>query len=264
MNATPFAARLAAIMIAVVLAASCLTVSLDYLKFRRILRTQEDSVYLFVSADLASTIEDSMNLGLPLAALKTTERVLQRRRVAEAGTLGISVFDSTGTVLFDTDRFRVGTPLDVAWRPAQPDMAQWRGDLPGAYLVGARITNNFGQSAGGVVLRYDPAALETRMNAILLDMVRAALATLVATAVIATLVAILLTRRHNAWFARATAQIAATGPDTAHSNIVPGSEAIMAAIARTTAELDTAEADLIRLGTGEAVQGELEAQLHGG
>ncbi len=255
MSATPFAARLAAVIVAVVLAASALTVALDYLKFRRVLRSQEDQVYLFVARDLAATIEDSMNLGLPLAALQTTEQLIQRRRAVERGTLGISVFDSTGAVLFDTDRFRMGAKLPRDWSPGGGAM-DWRGDLPDAYLVGARITNNFGQSAGGVVVRYDPLTLEARMNAILLDMMRAALATLAVTAVAAVVVALWLTRGHRAWFQRATAQVTALAPGAPPYRGPPiaGSEAVMASIATTSQALDEAEEALMRLGTSEAEQ----------
>lgn len=253
MSATPFAARLGAMMIAVVLAASCLTVSLDYLKFGRVLRAQEDVVYSFVSNDLASTIEDSMNLGLPMVALQIIGPMLQHRRISEAGTLGISVFDSTGTVRFDTDQFRVGSMLPEAWRPALPNMELWKADLPDADMVGARITNNFGQTAGGVVLRYDPAALETRMNAILLVMIRSAVLMLAICAAIAIVSAVILTRWHNAWFGRATAQLRAFGSGSTAFRIAPvaGSKALMRSVESATQALDDAEQALMRLGESE-------------
>ena len=252
MNAVPFAARLAAVMVAVLLAASALTVSMDYLRFRRVLRTQADLVYQFVANDLAGAIEDSLNLGLPLAALQATEQLIGRRRAAEAGTLGIGVFDPAGAVLFDTDRFRVGNLLPPEWdrpRGAPGSQTEWRADLGDAYLVGAGITNAFGQPAGGVVVRYDPAGIETRMNAILLAMLRTALLALAGAGALAAAAAVLLTRRHAAWLARATAQLdAPTGVPAGPP--VAGTEAVMAAIAHTGAVLDAAEAELMRLGLG--------------
>jgi hypothetical protein len=253
MSATPFAARLVAVMVAVVLAASALTVALDYLKFRRILRAQDDVVYLFVANELASTIEDGMNLGLPLAALQTTEELLQRRRAAEPGTIGISVFDSTGIVRFDTEPFRVGSRLAAEWSAPRPDAAEWRVELDDSYLVGARIINNFGQTAGGVAVRYDPKPLEARMNAILLGMMRTAALMMALVFSAAIVAAIVLTRRYNAWFQRATALIDATAPGAApyRGPDVGGAEAMMASVAETTRLLDDAEAALLRLGTGE-------------
>jgi len=261
MKATPFAARLAAMMILVVLAASVLTVSLDYLKFRRVLRAQEDVVYAFVAADLAASIEDGLNLGLPLAALQSTDLLLQHRRGAERGTLGITVFDSTGRVLFDTDRFRVGSVLPVAWRPpgfgtgieaGGATAKVWRGDVGDAAMTASAITNTFGQMAGGVVLRYDLVPIETRMNAILLDMIRTALLLLAIAGGIAVAAAILLTRRHNEWFRRATAQVdvGLFGRGTDRPPVA-GSEALMQSIGRTGAALDETEAALMALGTGE-------------
>ena len=256
MSATPFTARLAAVIVAVVMAASALTVALDYLKFRRVLRTQEDLVYLFVANDLAGTIEDSMNLGLPLAALQTTEQLIQRRRASERGTVGITVFDSTGTVLFDTERFREGARLPANWGPPQADATQWKTDLPGAYLVGSRITNNFGQPAGGVAVRYDAVTLDARMNAILLDMVRTAMLMLVVTAAVAVPAALLLTRRQRSWFARASVQMGSLSPGAApwRGAPVPGTEALMESVGVTTRALDEAEEALMRLGTGEGEQ----------
>lgn len=250
MKAPPFAARLAAMMIAVVVAASALTVSLNYLKFRRVLRAQEDVVYAFVADDLAASIEDGLNLGLPLAALQSTDIVLQRRRTAERGTLGITVFDSTSRVLFDTDHFRVGQALPEPWRPPTPDAKAWRGDVDSGAMTASAITNTFGQRAGGVVLRYDLAPIETRMNAILLDMIRAALLMLAITAAAAVGAAIMLTRRHNAWFRRATTQIDAglAGASTVHAP-VEGSEPLMQSIQRTGAALDETGAALMQLGT---------------
>ncbi len=251
MSAIPFAARLVAVMVAVVLAASVLTVSVNYLKFRRVLRAQEDLVYHFVGNDLASTIEDSMNLGLPLAALQTTDQLIQRRRAAETGTAGITVFDAAGTVLFDTDRFRVGSRLPAFWKPlALPPDGTWQGEIEGANLVGATIINSFGQPAGGLVVRYDPAPLEARLNVILLEMTEAAIGMVALCAALAVAAAAWLTRGHNAWFNAATAQISAQGGPPATSPAA-GSEALMASVRRTGDALDDAEAELIRLGSAD-------------
>jgi hypothetical protein len=250
-KATPFAVRLAAMMVTVVLAASVMTVTLDYLKFRRVLRAQEDAVYAFVTDDLESSIEDGLNLGLPLASLQSTDLLLQRHRVAERGTLGITVFDSTGRVLFDTDRFRVGLALPEAWGPPNPGAKAWRGDVEGGAMTASAIINTFGQQAGGIVLRYDLALIETRMNAILLDMIRAALLMLAVAAAVTVGGAMLLTRRHNAWFRRAAAQMDVGAAGDA-SGPVQGSEALMASIRQTGAALDDTEAALIAIGTSEA------------
>ena len=252
MRAIPFAARLAAMMIAIIVAASALTVALDYLKFRNVLRAQEDVVYAFVADDLAASIEDGLNLGLPLAALQSTDLVLQRRRNAERGTLGITVFDSTLHVLFDTDRFRVGQTLPKAWRPPTEGAKAWRGDVDGGAMTASAITNTFGQRAGGVVLRYDLAPIETRINAILLDMIGAALLMLAVAAGVAVAAAMLLTRRHNAWFRRAIAQVdASLVGGGADGSPVAGSEALMRSIRHTGRALDETEAALLRLGTEE-------------
>ena len=253
MRSLPLAVRLATMMIAIVIAASILTVTMDALKFRHVLRAQEELVYGFVAADLGETIEGGMNLGLPLAALASTEQLLQRRRAAEHGVVGITVFDVAAIVRFDTDRFRVGAPLPLEWAPPSPSAATWRGDLPGAGMVAARVENNFGQPAGGVVVRYDLTPLETRMTAILLDMVRMALAMAVASALAASVAAPMLTRGYRLWFGRVTAALA----PGSHA-VPPGADGVISTLREAEAELDATERALMRLGTGEGgIQGGL-------
>lgn len=260
MRAVPFAVRLATVMVAVVLAAAALTVTLDYLKFRRVMQAQENDVYMFMATDLATTIEDSMNLGLPLAALATTEQLIQRRRAAERGTLGITVVDANGTVLFDTDRFRVGQRAPADWLGAAGTERRWTETLPDAYVVGVRIMSSFGQPAGAVVVRYDRVPLETRLTAILLAMMQAALLMVGAAVAVAVAAAVVLTRPHRLWFARAEAQIASLAPGATPVTDppVPGSEALMVSIKATDEALRATETALIRIGTGDpAAEAEL-------
>lgn len=256
MSALPFAARLATVMFAVVLAASTLTVALNTLKFRKVLRAQDDLVYSFVAADLRDTVEDSLNLGLPLAALQSTQNLLQRRRASENRIIGITVFDSNDVVLFDTDQFRVGSKIPLEWRPEEAKT--WSADLPDAILTAAAITSNFGESAGGVVVRYDPRATDARMIAVLLSMVRAALPMLAAVAAAAALAGFALTRPYRRWLAQVSARaaMAGSGPPSAAALTARGEGGetgkpveMMSAIRRTSAALDRAEHDLLRLGT---------------
>ena len=252
MSALPFAARLAAVIVAVLLAAGTLTVTLNTLKFRKVLRAQDDLVYSFVAADLRDTVEDSLNLGLPLAALQSTQALLQRRRASENRILGITVFDANDVVLFDTDQFRIGAPLPPEWKPEAAKTGgtkTWGADLPDAVITAAAITSNFGQSAGGVVVRYDPRATDARMTAVLLSMVRAALPTLAAAAVAAALASVALTRPYRRWLAQASAsaETAGSGAPPASEFEAPGE--MMSAIRLTSAALDRTERDLLRLGT---------------
>ena len=256
MSALPFAARLAVVMIAVVLTASALTVGLNTLKFRKVLRAQDDLVYSFVAADLRDTVEDSLNLGLPLAALQSTQNLIQRRRASETRILGITVFDSNDVILFDTDRFRINSKIPLEWRPEAS--TTWSADLPDAILTAAAITSDFGQSAGGVVVRYDPRATDARMTAVLLSMVRAALPMLTAAAAAAALAGFALSRPYRRWLARmsAHAEMAGSGTPSAAALTAHGKGEeigkpgdMMSAIHRTSAALGRAEHDLLRLGT---------------
>jgi sensor histidine kinase regulating citrate/malate metabolism len=260
--AIPFAARLAAVVVAVIILASVLAVVLNDLKFRQVIRRQEGQVFAFIAADLRDTIQDSMNLGLPLAMLQNTQGMIERRRQSEADVTSITVYDTRGIVLYDTDRARVGTAVPGAWRPAAATQATWSAELPAMSLVGARIVNSFGQPAGAVILGYDPHEMLARGHAILVPMRNAALLAGGFTIVVAIVIVTLLTRPLRRWFALASAEIIAEP----HDDATPELAADMKDFAAATAQAETAlsqatqEMQALALEGGQAPSGTVHAR----
>jgi len=257
----PFAARLAAVVVAVIILASVLAVVLNDLKFRQVIRHQEGQVFTFIAADLRDTIQDSMNLGLPLAMLQNTQGLIQRRRQSEADVTSITVYDTRGIVLYDTDAARVGTAVPEAWRPAAAE-ATWSAELPTMSLVGARIVNSFGQPAGAVILGYDPHEMLARGHAILVPMRNAALLVGGFTIVVAIVVVTILTRPLRRWFALASAQINAEPHDDATPDLAADMKEFATATARTEAALSQASQEMqtLALENGPAPSGAAHAR----
>ncbi len=125
--------------------------------------------------------------------------------------------------------------------------------MTNALLVGARITNSFGQPAGGIVIRYDPTPLDMRVYAVLLDMVRAGLLAVVVTSGIAVIAAPLLTRELRRWLTRAAADVSSAHLATVESPAILASP-ILHAIAQASQDLTEMETELMRLGMAETEQ----------
>ncbi|HTH98002.1 MAG TPA: hypothetical protein VL574_11335 [Stellaceae bacterium] len=62
-----------------------------------------------VASDVAATVENRVNLGLPLNYLSDMQATLERSRQESVGIESVSVADEQGTVLFSTDRVVVGS-----------------------------------------------------------------------------------------------------------------------------------------------------------
>jgi len=236
--------RLAAVVLLMVLSASALTIALNYAKFRQVMTLQERSLYAFVATDLARSIEGSLNLGLPLATLQTTQRLIDAKHEEDRAILGVTVFDARGMDIFDTERFRIGSAVPPALLPPA-GAASWRIGRAGVLGVGERIFNSFGQSAGGVVVRYDPDRLDAVMLSVLLVMARSGVYVLCAATVIALVAVWLATRSTRRWFVDSTARLESSIHEPVGQALDP---AFVVATRRTMGALATAERDLVEIG----------------
>jgi len=173
--------RLCLLLVLIMVAASSLTGFLTLSKFRKVLEERALSTYSFQVMDLRSIVEDGINLGVELAVLRSNQPLLERRKAANSGTLGITIHGVDGRVLYDTDRFRIGGELPPAWRADGALPLARGGDATGAWwrrtsdgtAVGAPLVNSFGQTVGGIVLRFDPTLVDRGMTEVTLRTVQA-------------------------------------------------------------------------------------------
>lgn len=167
--------RMTITVVLILIVAATLTATLNILKFERVVADREAAIYGFEVSDIKRVVEDSMNLGLALNMLRNTQALIDRRNAEDPVIQSISVYDEQRRVLFDTDRQRIGEPLDRRWQALAPDQAAWAGRTPDTAFTGAPLVNSFGKSVGGIVLRYDPNRINQTVTGVLLEVTVATL-----------------------------------------------------------------------------------------
>lgn len=155
--------KIAASIILILLVSTGLLAVFNFLKFEKTLGGLVNSQIYVLGDDLQGTIESGLSLGLPLPALQDTQEVIERAKQKNPRLRGVTVFEligNEGTVVFDTQRERIGRPVAAEWSRAVqlgPKDA-WRSETRDSFTVGLPVVNSFNKAVGAVVLDYDRAA----------------------------------------------------------------------------------------------------------
>lgn len=231
----PLPLRLAVLITLVMLSAVIITAALNYAKFTEVTETLDETRYAFLAGDVRTTLEGSLNLGLPLDQIENAQDVVDRQRERYPDILSIEVFDDRGTVLYSAAR-------------TQPDLLEAIEDqtvvshpLDGDRIAATRLVNPFGAVVGGVAVRASSDDAERRNRTMLASLGTAVLgAAALGTAAVAAMAALLLNgvRRRLQIQARIIASIEADDPQSATQHEPDGFEA---AAARALTELRDVE-----------------------
>lgn len=232
-----FATRLSGLLAAMLLLGCGLTAGLNYLKFERMLLEQQARVLEILVGELAATMENSLTLGVHLAGVPGAQALLERSRATEPLIARLTVADADGVILFDTDRQAIGASLTRPQFDLRGDRL-WRFREGEGFGAGAPIVNGFGQPEGAVLLRYGRQAVDERLAAALLAMVRATLLALAVAVPAGALGIHLVTRHTRRWFAATEAAMRPGAPPAALA------ASLQAAIGTADALLRDAEARL--------------------
>lgn len=139
-----------------------LTVFLNVGKLERTLAEVEQSRLHFTLADLQDNLETGLDLGLPIRGLGNAQAALDFETRADPDILSISVVDPEGVVVFHSG--------SAAATPVAPlgsvKGASWNRREPDALVAGQKLSNNFGVTAGAVVMRYSPRGHDRFVQAI--------------------------------------------------------------------------------------------------
>ncbi|MFN4282076.1 MAG: hypothetical protein ACK4NA_05480 [Alphaproteobacteria bacterium] len=193
-------ARIAATILAILVMAGLLQTVLTISKFDGAFTNLLQSRLSVAVLDIRETVEGSLNLGLPLNALVNTQELLDKERGQDGYIQSILVHDRSGARLFDTERARVGQPVAAAWTQRSDAGRQvWVLRDGEGFVVGAPLVNSLGETAGGVVLRYDHIAYDAAFRAVLERLATTAAAVLAAAALLVSLIVVWLFRplRHR-------------------------------------------------------------------
>jgi len=196
-----FASRLSVLLAAMLVAGGILAAGLNYLKFERLLLEQQARVLEILAGELGVTVENGLQLGVRLAGVPGAQALLERSRAAEPLIAGLSIVDSSGIVLFDTDRQNLNAAAPEAALAGQTGSGPWRYRDGSRYGVGVPVINGFGQREGAVLLSYDRRSVDARLTSVLLSMVQATLLALAVALPVGAVGIHLITRRTRRWFA---------------------------------------------------------------
>lgn len=153
-------------VVALALAFACL---LYYVQYETMFTSLQTSRMGVLATSIRNTVQSGTNLGLPLKDMRDIQGVIERAHALEDDIVSITVFDRSGTVLFDTDPSRIGpipTGQTKTWAVASVKSGG-RWDMPdteaalenGIAVAGTAIINSFDAVLGGVALRFSRADL---------------------------------------------------------------------------------------------------------
>ncbi len=156
----PVSFRLSLAVSLVLLLSVAVTAGLNFLKFNQVMESLEDSRYGFVTRDITTAFEQTLNLGLPLEQIDNATAILERQARLDPAITRIEVFDADGMVLYTT----AGRARD--WTRGQLEIPGGSGPAPTEKFTSRPIVNDFGQAVGGVVVYRSTRQAEARDEAI--------------------------------------------------------------------------------------------------
>ncbi len=150
------ASRISAMLLVILTTAIVLAAVLNYYKFKASQTNLQISRYSFVLSEVKSIVETSLNLGLPLKQLPNIGALLTDQAAEDNSILSIDIFDQNGSALFSTDSSFIDDLVAKAWVDAAKENISdnWYVEERDANAIGLAISDNLGQIAGFVAVRY--------------------------------------------------------------------------------------------------------------
>lgn len=160
-----FRYRLMLILLIPLLAAVIVSAVLTDLAFNRLNVQLVQSRLDFILANLRTTLEASLGLGLQLDQVPGAQDLIEREQLGTGLIRAIDVFDRNGRSLFSTDRGALGEPVPDSWRQqaarTRTDRV-WHVEARGDVVFGLNIDNNLGQIVGSVAITVVPEQWQRR------------------------------------------------------------------------------------------------------
>lgn len=162
-----------------ILAASLvLTALLNYFRFERTLSSIVRSRVEFGVVEMKETLEDGMNLGVALNALRNTQALIERERSLDPDILEIAVYDEAGAAVYSTRDGAEGSAAPVAWQRYLLNLDLKTQDAPTAFeepdemIVVAPLGNSFDKLVGSIALHYSKRYLTERTDEMMGNLAR--------------------------------------------------------------------------------------------
>ena len=171
---TRFLARKVAATLLLILAFTVAVTSFfTYSRLESVLSSLVESRYGVQLYSVKQDVEARLGLGFPLRQLRPVQDALDREKLNDPAIVDLAVFDRHGEILFDTDRGAIGTVVPGEWlTSAASGGALFSHPDDDARAVGLPLANSLGEVAGGVVLRYPAAYLDTQLAPVIGSLAR--------------------------------------------------------------------------------------------
>lgn len=170
---------------------------LNYFKYKSTIGNIVKSRVLVVGRGIENSVQASLQLGMQFSELAQLPQLMTREKSSDRLVRGIDVFDSSGQVLYSTDRARVGQKVPGNWTIAaeRSKSTDWGAEAADEYVAGISIRNAFDLTVGYLAMRYSRDEVERAAATAGREILLAALASFAGIAIVAPLALIVVIRR---------------------------------------------------------------------
>jgi len=220
---------------------------LNYFKYKSTISGIVKSRVLVIGRNIENSVQASLSVGMQFMELGTMNSLLARERASDRLVRGIDVFDSSGQIIYSTDRARVGEKVPREWTDAseRARTTEWGFESTNEYVAGISLKNNFDLTVGYLALRYSSDEVERAAKVAGREILLASLISFVGIALIAPLALIVVIRRFERDLS--TLERAASHLEDRSEPPLPTGTAFDAAIGQLRGSLREANASLDEL-----------------
>jgi TRAP-type C4-dicarboxylate transport system permease small subunit len=170
---------------------------LNYFKYKSTISNIVKSRVLVVGRNIENSVQASLAIGMQFAELQQLPQLMQREKSSDRLVRGIDVFDTSGQVIYSTDRGRVGQKVPTPWigSAERSKTTEWSSDESDEYVAGISLKNAFDLTVGYLALRYSRDEVERAASTAGREILLAALASFIGIAIVAPLALIVVIRR---------------------------------------------------------------------
>jgi hypothetical protein len=170
---------------------------LNYFKYKSTIGNIVKSRVLVVGRGIENSVQASLQLGMQFSELSQLPQLMQREKSSDRLVRGIDVFDSSGQVIYSTDRARVGQKVPPSWNQAaeRSKTTEWATEATDEYVAGISLKNAFDLTVGFLALRYSRDEVERAAATAGREILMAALGSFLGIAIVAPLALIVVIRR---------------------------------------------------------------------
>jgi hypothetical protein len=170
---------------------------LNYFKYRATANRIVTERLVVTGKSVEGSIQSALSLGMQFSDIGTLPGTLEREQGTDPLILGIDVFDLEGRRLYSTDRLRATRPVPASWLAAarKPVNDEWAAEDDQESAAGIVVKNNFGVTQGYLAVRYSSERVRDDALMVGRQLAASSFMVFVASALLASLAVILVTRR---------------------------------------------------------------------